>query len=260
MLIDTHTHLDFEHYRQDRDQVIEAAREAGVTALIDVGIDLKTSERALALSRRRKGIYATVGVHPHHAQDADEKVFERLRQLALDPAHHVVAIGEIGLDFYRNLSPRAQQEHAFRRQIDLAKQCRLPVVVHDREAHQEVLRILEEEGADETGGVLHCFSGDMEVARRALKLGFYLSFAGPVTYRKSSELRRVARMVPSDRLLVETDCPFLAPEPFRGKRNEPAFLARVVETIAEVRGVARHRLEELTTVNARLLFGIYDEL
>ena len=253
MLIDSHAHLDFSQFKRDRDKVIQRALDSGVAAIVNVGTDLVTSEKSVALARRHPSIYAAVGIHPHDARELSPKVLDRLTQLAQE--EKTVAIGEIGLDFYRNLSPRDQQREAFRQQIRLAIELGLPVIIHDRDAHSQVLEILREEEAHRVGGVLHCFSGDIKMARQGLEMGFLISFAGPVTYGDGKKMA-IARQIPLEKILVETDCPFLTPIPHRGKRNEPAYVRYVAEKVAEVRGISFEEVAKATSRNAMRLFGL----
>jgi len=255
VLIDSHSHIDMRHFDKDRDSVMERAREAGVTAVVDVGCDLASSEAAIALAERYDGVFAAVGFHPHSAAEMGNGDIERLAGLARHPK--VVAIGEIGLDFYRNLSPREAQVEAFNRQLDLARELDLPVVIHSRQASDEVFDILSEwaGGSSRPPGVLHCFSGDRELARRYTDMGFFLSIAGPVTYGKSSAAD-IARHLPLDRLLIETDCPFLTPTPYRGKRNEPSYVSLVAEKIGEIRGIPGQDVARCTAENAIRLFRL----
>ncbi|HVP56625.1 MAG TPA: TatD family hydrolase [bacterium] len=250
-MIDSHAHLNFKHFRRDLPAVLERARAAGVRAIVTIGCDLPSSEAAVRLAHEHAEIYAVVGVHPHDAKTLDSAALSRLETLAHDP--RVVAIGEIGLDYYRDLSPRHLQEQAFRDQIGLARRADLPVVVHDRDAHAKVMQILKEEQVSR--GVLHCFSGDVNMARQAIQLGFYLSFAGPVTY-DGSRARDVIGKIPVDRILIETDCPYLAPVPFRGKRNEPAYVKYVLEHLAGAIGLPVDDLDRITEENTRTLFGL----
>lgn len=252
MLFDTHAHLDSGQYQDDREEVIARARDAGVGLICNVGYDLPSSRRSIAIARDHEGIYAAVGVHPHDASTLDEGALDALRSLAGDP--RVVAIGEIGLDYYRDLSPRKVQKEAFRRQIALARQLKLPIIIHDRDAHQDVMAVLREEGARNAGGIFHCFSGDAAMARECLELGFHIALGGPVTFSNGGRAQEVARVVPPDRLLVETDCPYLAPAPYRGRRNEPAYVRLVAEKIAALRGLDPEELAAGTTENALRLF------
>ena len=257
MAIDTHAHLEMEAFDDDREAVLARAAEAGLTAIVTVGTTLPDCEKAAALTRLYKPVYAAVGIHPHEVKDIDAATYDALRVLARH--EKVVAIGEIGLDFFYTLSPHEVQLQCFREQIDLAEELDLPVIVHDREAHPEILDILRTRKG-RLRGVLHCFSGDWAMARECLDLGFHLSVAGPVTYKKADQLRTVAREMPMERLLVETDAPYLAPQPYRGKRNEPAYVMETVRVLAELRDMPVDELERWTAANARRLFGIDGDL
>jgi TatD DNase family protein len=253
-LFDTHAHLHFPEYVGDRAAVLARARAAGVRGIVTIGTDLATSAAAIALAAEEADVWASVGVHPHDAAGADAAVLAEIERMA--GASRVVAVGEIGLDFFRDLSPRPVQVDVFRRQLELARRVALPVLIHCRDAHAETLAILAELRAGELGGVMHCFSGDVEVARRCLDLGLFISLAGPITYRNARALPEVARFVPGDRLVVETDCPFLPPEGHRGQRNEPAYLALTAARVAALRGEPLDRLAAATTDNARALFRL----
>lgn len=253
-LIDTHAHLDSGQFTADMEAVVARAGEAGISHILTIGCDLASSRASVAIAAAYPTIYAAVGIHPHDAGEADAGGLEELRRLASAPK--VVAIGEIGLDFYRDRSPREVQRQSFRRQIGLARELGLPVIVHDREAHSEVLQILREERASEVGGVLHCFSGDLAMARACIELGFYISFPGTLTYPKNEAAREVVRGIPVDQILVETDCPYLAPQAQRGKRNEPAFVRYTAEAIAAIKGLTIDDVARITTLNAFNLFGI----
>ena len=250
-MIDSHAHLSFKQFKRDLPDVLVRGREAGVRAVVNIGCDLASSEAGVRLAREHGDIFAAVGVHPHDAQTLDAAALSRLETMADDP--RVVAIGEMGLDYYRDLSPRHLQEQAFRDQIALARQKGLPVVVHDRDAHARVIEILKAEHV--ANGVLHCFSGDVNLARQAVALGLYLSFAGPITY-DGVKVREIVSKIPVDRILVETDCPYLAPVPFRGKRNEPAHVRFVVERLAGMLGLPVEDVDRITEANARRLFAL----
>jgi TatD DNase family protein len=261
VLVDTHAHLDSSRFNGDREAAIERARQAQVVGIVNVGIDLESSRRAVRLAAEHDLVYAAVGIHPHHARKLDGTALAALRELAQQPK--VVAVGEIGLDFFRDLSPRDVQRRAFQAQLAWAGKLGKPVIVHDREAHREILDTLvgwakEMEASPLTGrlGVLHTFSGDLAMAEKAIELGFYVSVSGPVTYEDERRLPEIVRAVPMDRLLVETDCPYLPPHPHRGKRNEPAYVRLVAERIAELRGVSLGELAAATTANAKRLFGL----
>jgi TatD DNase family protein len=254
MLIDSHCHLDDKQFDPDRDEVIARAREAGVKRMMAIGTgngppDL---ECALRLARRLDFIYATVGVHPHDASKATPETFAAMEALAREAK--VLAIGEIGLDYHYDFSPRDVQREVFVRQLELAGSAGKPIVIHTREAWEDTLLVLREHWLG--AGIIHCFSGGPAEARQALDLGFYLSFGGVITFPKAEALRDAARMAPEDRLLVETDAPYLAPVPKRGKRNEPAFVVETARRLAEVRGAAPERIAEVTTANfERLLLN-----
>ncbi|MCK9229668.1 MAG: TatD family hydrolase [Syntrophales bacterium] len=253
MLIDSHAHLELGNFDRDRDDVIKRARAAGLRAIVTVGIDLEDSRKAVALARRYDMVWASVGVHPHDAGNIGPETYDELKILAADDK--VIAYGEIGLDFFKNYSPRNTQIARFGEQLDLCRDIGLPVIIHDRDAHGETLAMLEEHRGNLTG-VVHCFSGDYAMARRCLDLGYYISIPGTVTYGKAETLREVVRAVPLNRLMVETDAPFLSPEPKRGKRNEPAFVVYTARKIADLRGESFERVARETTKNAQKLFGI----
>jgi TatD DNase family protein len=255
-LIDTHAHLDFGRFKSDRERVIERAATAGVKAIINVGASLASSQAAVALAEAYPQIYAAVGVHPHDAKTLTGKLLEELRALALHPK--VVAIGEIGLDFYRDLSPRDKQRQAFQQQLALASEIGKPVIIHDRDAHSEVMAILRRwiEGDHQPAGVMHCFSGDLAMAQEAIELGFYISIAGPVTFKNARRLRELVRQLPLEKLLVETDCPYLTPHPHRGKRNDPAYVKLVAQEVARVKGLSLEEVARITSDNAQALFAL----
>jgi len=254
-LFDTHAHLHFPDYADDLDAVLERARGAGVRGMVTIGTDRETNQAVVEMARRLPEVWATVGIHPHDAGDAVEADFAEMEKLARSEAK-VVGFGEMGLDFFRNLSPPEAQREVFRRQISMARELGRPLVIHCRDAHDETLAILAEERAREVGGVMHCFSGDVQIARRCLDLGLFISLAGPVTYKNARALPEVARFVPEDRLVVETDCPYLPPTPHRGKRNEPAYVALTAAFVAGLRGVTSEALGAAVTANAATLFGI----
>ncbi|MCY4439435.1 MAG: TatD family hydrolase [Deltaproteobacteria bacterium] len=255
-LIDTHCHIQTEEFDEDRHEVLARAREAGVDTLIVVGGagDLSTNDAAVTLAEQHAGLYATVGMHPHDAKDVAEEDMDRLRGLTGHPK--VVAIGETGLDFHYDNSPREVQREMFDRFAGLAVERRLPIVVHNRESDREVAETIRNRGGGKLEGVIHCFTSDQAAARSFLDLGFYLSFSGIVTFKNADGLRDVARWAPLDRLLIETDAPFLAPVPKRGRRNEPAYVRFVAETLAQVRGVGVDEIADAAGRNARALFGL----
>lgn len=255
MLIDTHTHLDDARYESDREAVIARARETGIDSMITIGCDLSTSQAAVALANRYPFVYATVGVHPHEVKHIEDGWYNEFRRLAENKK--VVAFGEVGLDYHYNYSSPKEQRDRFREQIQLARELGLPLVIHTREAQEDTIQILKDERSTEIGGVFHCFSGDAWLAKDALDLGFYLSFSGILTFQNAGRLRDIAKTVPLDRILIETDCPYLTPVPHRGKRNEPAFVRHVAEILAAVASVSDlDEIYRLTTENARRLFRI----
>jgi TatD DNase family protein len=254
MLIDTHAHLDMPEFDGDRNEVVKRAREGGIDYIITVGIDLDSCRSALQLADEFAFVYAIVGMHPHNAKDVDDKSYDILREYARH--EKVRGLGEMGLDFFRNHSPREVQLRRFREQVALAREVKLPVVIHDRDAHRETLAILKEEKASDVGGVIHCFSGDYAMASACMDMGFYISIPGTVTFNKAQTMQEVVRRIPLERVLIETDCPFLAPAPFRGKRNEPAYVQYVARAIAEIKKVGFETVAAVTSENARLLFGV----
>lgn len=254
VLIDTHCHLDMSAYAADYDAVLARASVAGVTRIITVGIDLESSRRAIALTEQHDGIYATVGVHPHNVEELGEELYAELRGLCSHPK--VVAYGEIGLDYVKNYAPIALQKEHFARQVALAKELQLPLVVHDREAHDDIMEILEAAGPFPAGGVMHCFSGDASFARRVLALGFYISIPGVVTFAKADMLHGAVREIPLGSLVLETDGPFLAPVPKRGRRNEPQLMLFTAQKVAELKGVSLEEVARQTTINGVRLFGL----
>ncbi len=257
-LFDTHAHLHDPWIGDDLPEVLERARSAGVERIVTIGTDLPTTRDALALAYTHDNIWATVGLHPHDAKDWDAELKSEFRRLA--ESGRVVSIGEIGLDFYRNLSPPDAQYRAFEAQLALADDLGLPVVIHSRDAHEESYAVLLEwaqrRDRERPVGVIHCFSGDADLARRYHALGFLISFAGPVTYPRNDALREAAASLPSEALVIETDCPYLAPQPRRGKRNEPAHIQHTAQQIAEVRGVEVDELAAATSRNAQRLFRL----
>jgi TatD DNase family protein len=256
-LVDSHCHLDDAQFDADRDAVLERARTAGVEMILAVGAgsgppDLEAGVR---LAETYPGLYATVGVHPHDAAKATPATFARLRQLLQHP--RVIALGEIGLDYHYNFSPPEVQRDVFRQQLEIALQAAKPVIIHTREAWEDTLRLLGEHApAGRAAGIMHCFSGGPEEAVQSLDLGFYISFAGVVTFPKAARVQAAARMAPLDRLLVETDAPYLAPVPHRGRRNEPAYVVETARQLAVLRQTTLEEIAAATTANFRTLFGL----
>jgi len=258
-LFDSHTHLQLRAFARDRQAAFDRAREAGVAEMVVVGIDGTGSREAVALAAREDGVYAAIGFHPHEARLVDGEALRLLRELSADP--QVVALGEIGLDFYRNLSPREAQARAFREQLDLASELGLPVIIHSREAAAETYAVLRDwlaEGPrpEEPVGVLHCFSGDLAAAQRYVEMGFMISVAGNVTYPNAARLQAVADALPLEHLIVETDCPFLAPQSHRGRRCEPSYLTETVDRIAALRNINWPEVAAATRENARRLYRL----
>jgi TatD DNase family protein len=254
MLIDSHCHIDDARFDVDREVMLTRARAAGIAHLVTIGCDLETSRAAVALAQKYTFVSATVGVHPHEVKLIEDHWYAELKTLAQSP--RVVAYGEIGLDYHYDHSPREVQRQRFREQVQLARELRLPIVIHTREAQEDTIAILKEEKASELGGVFHCFSGDAWLAKDALDLGFYVSFSGVITFQNATMLRDIVKTVPLDRILVETDSPYLTPAPHRGKRNEPAYVRQVAEKIAELHGLSTQEIEDATTQNTKRLFGI----
>lgn len=256
MLIDTHAHLQWSSFDEDRDEVIIRAREAAVKYIVNIGFDLEGSRRAIKLAEKNVGFYATIGIHPNNVSQMNESALEKLRKLAKNPK--VVAIGEIGLDYYRSPSTREAQKKAFEAQLFLAEELELPIVVHDRNAHADTLEILLK-FKRKVKGIMHCFSGNREMGEQYIKSDFYISFSGTVTFPNSHNLHEIVKGVSLDKILIETDCPWLAPQNVRGKRNEPAFLTFIAKKIAELKSISFEEISEATTKNARKIFQLTQE-
>jgi TatD DNase family protein len=254
MYFDTHAHLDLEPLCDAEGEVVRRARDAEVSRIVTIGIDPESSEKAVAIAHRHGGVYAAVGLHPHDASGCSEPLLSRLEELSR--CDKVVGIGETGLDFHRDRSPRDAQRAAFREQIRLARRRSLPVIVHDRDAHEEILSLLSEENAAEVGGIIHCFSGDYDMARRAIGMNFLLSVPGAITYKGSGTQVEAVRKIPLEKLLIETDSPFLAPLPHRGKTNEPSYVPLVAQKIAGIKGVSAEDVGRVTTLSALRIFRI----
>jgi len=251
MFIDSHAHIQLSQFNRDRDAVLKRAHEVSVSHILAIGFDMETSLGAIELAEQHTHIYATVGMHPHDAKDLTDDTLKTFRELA---AHRkVIALGEMGLDYYRDLSPRPGQKEAFEKQLDLAEELQLPIVIHNRDAYMDILPILEARQG-RIRGVLHCFTGDVELMHRSLAIGFHIGIGGIVTYPNAKDVQAVAQEVPADKLLIETDCPWLTPQFRRGKRNEPAYVHAVAEKIAELRGTSIETIGETTTDNFQKLF------
>lgn len=256
-MVDTHAHLDMAHFDRDRSEAISRASRVGVSTIINVGIDLKSSQKAIELAEEHPGVFAAVGFHPHDAGKVKKEDIESLARIAIHPK--IVAIGETGLDFYRDLSPRESQIRVFKWQLELGAKLKLPVIIHSRQADNETLAVLQawkSQYPPERVGVIHCFGGDAGTARKYTEMGFFIAFGAYITYPSSYHLHDVILSIPEDRLLVETDCPFLPPQSHRGKRNEPAFLPLTVETIARIKRASPMTIARMTTDNAIRAFRL----
>ena len=256
MLFDTHVHLNAEQYEDDLQEVINRALEKGVQNMVVVGFDEPTIKKAIQIAETYDFIYASVGWHPVDAVDMTDEHLAWIEELAQHPK--VVALGEMGLDYHWDKSPKEVQKDVFRRQIRLARKVNLPIIIHNRDATEDVVTILKEEHVEEVGGIMHCFTGSIEVAKQCMDMNMYISFGGPVTFKNAKIPKEVATELPLDKLLIETDCPYLTPHPFRGKRNEPGYVSYVAEQIAELKGITYEELAAITTANAKKLFGIND--
>ena len=254
MIFDTHAHYDDEAFEEDRDSLLMGMQEAGVGAIVNVGASLRGVRDTAALTEKYPFVYGAVGIHPDHVEQLNDDVMEELRSLCA--REKIVAVGEIGLDYYWDKNPREMQKEWFIRQLALAKEVRLPVNIHSREAAQDTFDIMKTEHAGSTGGVIHCYSGSKEMARDYLNLGYYLGVGGVVTFKNARVLKEVVAYAPLDRILVETDCPYLAPTPFRGKRNASPLLSYVLDQIAELKGVSRKEAEQTTWDNACRMYQI----
>ena len=254
MLFDTHAHLQDERFSRDLPDVFDNAKNFGVELFLNASYDLESSDASILLASKHSNVYAAIGIHPHDAKTIDQNALDKLER---DSAHpKVVAIGEIGLDYYRDLSPRNLQRAGFIAQIQLAKRVKKPIIVHNRDSNADSVAIIKEHHAGEFGGIIHSFSGDLQMLKDVIDEGFHISISGPVTYSNSDMLKQIAKTVPLNRLLLETDCPYLPPVPFRGKRNEPAYVKLVCEEIARLRGISPDEIADATTANAKRLFGI----
>lgn len=254
MFIDTHVHLNADQYDEDLQQVIDRARQHKVNKMVVIGFDRKTIERAMELTEAYEFIYAVVGWHPVDAIDCTAEDLQWIEELAAHPK--VVGIGETGLDYHWDKSPKEIQQEVFRKQIRLAKKVRLPIIIHNRDATEDVLRILKEEDAHEIGGVMHCFSGSVETARESIAMNFMISLGGPVTFKNAKKPKEVAAEIGLEHLMIETDAPYLAPHPYRGKRNEPSYVPLVAEEIARLKGISIEEVAEKTTSNAEQFFKL----
>ncbi|WP_067729751.1 TatD family hydrolase [Oceanobacillus damuensis] len=254
MLFDTHVHLNARQFEEDREETIQRAFDAGVQYMVVVGFDRETIPLAIEIAEQKETIYAAVGWHPVDAIDMTEQDLEWIEELSAHPK--VVAIGEMGLDYHWDKSPKDIQKDVFRKQIRLAKKVKMPIIIHNREATEDIIEILREENAAEVGGIMHCYNDSADYVQACLDMNFYISLGGPVTFKNAPLPKEVAKQVPLDKLLIETDAPYLAPHPNRGKRNEPAYVKLVAEQIAELREMDVNELSEITTKNGLSLFNI----
>ncbi len=251
-VIDTHCHLDMINSGDDISTTITRAAASGVTQIITVGINLESSRKAIRFAAQYDSVYATVGIHPHNVQELNDSSYAELEKLCREPK--VVAYGEIGLDYVKQYAPKDIQLEHYARQVDLAKKMKLPLVIHDREAHDDILHILNKKAPFSAGGIMHCFSGDWHLAQKVLDLGFVISIPGVVTFNKAAVMQEVAQKVPLEKLILETDAPFLAPEPLRGKKNIPEYVLYTAQKIADLRGLSLEEIAHATTENARNVF------
>jgi len=254
MLFDTHAHYDDEKFEEDRYEIIEKAYKSGVSYIINASTDIKSCEESLAFARKYEYVYAAVGIHPHEVGGIDDSTLDRVARLAKEDK--VVAIGEIGLDYYYDFAPRDVQKYWFSQQINLARELKLPIIVHNRDAHQDSMDIIKQQKAAEVGGVFHCYSGSLEMAKELLNCNFYISVGGSLTFKNAKKLVEVVRWIPLDKLLIETDCPYLTPEPHRGKRNDSSYVRFVAEKVAQIKEISFETVAEVTTDNAKKLFKI----
>lgn len=254
MFIDTHVHLNADQYEEDVEEVITRALDAGVTTMVVVGFDRKTINKAMELAERYSFIYVVVGWHPVDAIDCTPEDLAWIESLCVHPK--VVGIGETGLDYHWDKSPKDIQQEVFRKQIQLAKRVNLPIVIHNRDATADIVRILREEDAKQVGGIMHCYSGSVETAKECIEMNFMISLGGPVTFKNAKMPKQVATEIPLEKLLIETDAPYLTPHPFRGKRNEPAYVVLVAEEIAALKGLSVQEVADATTANAEKVFKI----
>ncbi|MCF8055577.1 MAG: TatD family hydrolase [Desulfocapsa sp.] len=255
ILIDSHCHLDMNSYKEDLDELLLRAKTHGVHSIITIGIDEKSSFAAVELAKKYPMVKATVGVHPHDVEQIEDGTYERIQNLVNENREHIVAYGEIGLDYVKQYAEPAAQRKAFREQLFLAKDLALPVIIHDREAHSDILEILQQAAPFPTGGVMHCFSGNYHLAEEIIKLGFFLSIPGVVTFKNGKDLQEVAAKVPLQSLMLETDGPFLAPVPWRGKRNEPSYLPYIAQKVADLKGISIEDVANQTSHNVLSLFN-----
>ena len=254
MIFDTHAHYDDERFDEDRDALLNELHQKGISYILNASASLESLNSSIELSEKYDFIYAALGIHPHYADKVDESVLDKIRVLSKNK--RVVAIGEIGLDYYYDNSPRELQRYWFERQIELAKELCLPIIIHDRDAHEDTISIIKKTNAEQVGGVFHCFSGSAQMAIDMLRCNLYIAIGGPVTFKNARKTIEVVKAIPLDKLLVETDCPYLAPEPYRGKRNNSGYLVHTIQKIAEIKGVSEAEVAETTLMNAKKVFKL----
>lgn len=254
MIFDTHAHYDDERFDEDRDSLLTELNQKGISYILNASASLESLDSSIELSERYDFIYAALGIHPHSADKMDEGVLQKIRVLSKNKK--VVAIGEIGLDYFYDNSPRDIQRYWFERQIELAKELSLPIIIHDRDAHEDTINIIKKTNAGQVGGIFHCFSGSAQMALEMLKHNLYIAIGGPVTFKNARKTVEVVNAIPLDKLVVETDCPYLAPEPYRGKRNNSGYLVHTIQKIAEIKGIGEAEVAEATLANARKVFKL----
>jgi len=254
LIFDTHAHYDDERFDEDRDSLLTELNQKGISYILNASASLESLDSSIELSERYDFIYAALGIHPHSADKMDEGVLQKIRVLSKNKK--VVAIGEIGLDYFYDNSPRDIQRYWFERQIELAKELSLPIIIHDRDAHEDTINIIKKTNAGQVGGIFHCFSGSAQMALEMLKHNLYIAIGGPVTFKNARKTVEVVNAIPLDKLVVETDCPYLAPEPYRGKRNNSGYLVHTIQKIAEIKGIGEAEVAEATLANARKVFKL----
>ncbi|MFH0702624.1 MAG: TatD family hydrolase [bacterium] len=253
-LIDTHAHLDFENYQENLEQILDNAKHAKVEKIIIPGLTIKDLNKIIKLIEKYDNLYGAVALHPSEAKEWDTNSYNQLKEYAKHPK--ITAIGETGLDYYWDKSFVDLQKYVFKEHIRLAKELKLPLIIHDREAHEDILTILKETKAEEAGGVMHCFSGDAEFAKECVKIGFYIALGGPITFKNAKNPKEVVKNIPLERLLLETDSPFLSPHPYRGKENDPSKIKIIAEAVAQLKNISYKEVAEVTSCNAEILFNI----
>jgi len=254
LIFDTHAHYDDERFDEDRDTLLNELHQNGISYILNASASLESLDASIELSEKYDFVYVALGIHPHDADKMDEGVLDKIRMLSKNSK--VVAIGEIGLDYYYDNSPRDIQQYWFERQIELAKELGLPIIIHDRDAHEDTINIIKKTNVGQVGGIFHCFSGSAEMALDMLKHNLYIAIGGPVTFKNARKTVEVVKAIPLDKLLVETDCPYLAPEPHRGKRNNSGYLIHTIQKIAEIKGVTESEVAETTLMNAKKIFRL----